>query len=235
MSSAPLSPLGRGAALFDLLLAMGLTVTGGLVAVFVAGRLSENPGGALAPVLMIQAGVVLLGLQWLLWRRGEGWRSLGLGLPALRDLWRGLLALALVFIANLVLSGLILGLAPEVLHAHQRELTGVTTWLVGDMSWFGILAVTVVIGFYEEVLARGFLLNRCRVLLSGVLLPVLLSATLFGLGHLYQGWYGVLQTTLIGVVFASLMVRWGSLWPLILAHTALNFLSLSVFRLLAVD
>ena len=78
------------------------------------------------------------------------------------------------------------------------------------------------VGFYEEVVARGFLLARCRVLLHTRWAAVLLSSLLFGLAHLYQGWGGVVLTAIVGAVFAGITLRWGTLWPVILAHAGLK-------------
>jgi membrane protease YdiL (CAAX protease family) len=89
------------------------------------------------------------------------------------------------------------------------------------------------VGVYEELTARGFLLARCRTAFDGVWAPVLLSSLLFGLGHVYQGWIGVVQTTVIGTVFAVYTVRWGTVWPAILAHALLN--TLSVITLAGLD
>jgi membrane protease YdiL (CAAX protease family) len=68
---------------------------------------------------------------------------------------------------------------------------------------------------------------------DGVWAPVLVSSVLFGLGHVYQGWIGVAQTTVIGAIFAIFTVRWATLWPAIMAHAALN--TLSVAALTGVD
>jgi membrane protease YdiL (CAAX protease family) len=49
---------------------------------------------------------------------------------------------------------------------------------------------------------------------------LLFSAVIFGLGHLWQGWYGVLGTLLIGLVLGWFYLRNGRFLPLILAHGA---------------
>jgi uncharacterized protein len=59
---------------------------------------------------------------------------------------------------------------------------------------------------------------------------LLVSSILFGLAHLHQGWVGAVQTMLIGVVFAAFTIRWGTLWPAILAHAGLNLASLLVLE-----
>ena len=112
----------------------------------------------------------------------------------------------------------------------QRHMA--TTRLIGmglteDMPWMMTGLLMLFVGFYEEVVARGFLLARCRVLLDARWAAALLSSLLFGLAHLYQGWVGALLTAIVGAVFAGFTLRWGTLWPVILAHAALNLSTLA--------
>ena len=214
----------------DVILAVLLTIAAGVLAAVVADALLAGRGGLVA-VLVAQGVIVLIGLQALILWRGQQWRDLGLQAPRLRDLGRGLLALLLVFAVNAALMFLIALVAPELVERHQEELATVAAWIVGDLSLWMLLLVTLFVGLYEEILARGFILGRCRVLLAGIWGPVLVSSILFGLGHLYQGGFGVVQTAIIGILFARLVVHWGTLWPVIYAHAALNFTSLSILRL----
>ena len=46
----------------------------------------------------------------------------------------------------------------------------------------------------------------------------------------YQGLYGVVQTALLGLVLAVFTLRWRTLWPAILAHAAVNILSVVQLR-----
>src|SRR5690606_30808910 len=97
--------------------------------------------------------------------------------------------------------------------------------LTTDTPLAAALALLLIGGFYEEIVSRGLLLVRSRRLLGGYWLPVLFSSVLFALGHFYQGLYGVVQTALFGVVLAAFTLRWGTLWPAIFAHAAVNMLS----------
>jgi|SRR5271155_3354542 len=74
---------------------------------------------------------------------------------------------------------------------------------------------------YEELLFRGFLIWFFANF-AGLWSAVLLSSLLFGLGHAYQGWRGILRTTLIGLGFGSAYALTQSLWWLMVAHTILN-------------
>lgn len=214
----------------DLVLAVLLTLGAGIIAAVLAPSLMNRLDLPLLTTLMVQGLIILAGLQFLLASRGHGWVDIGLNLPRPVDFLRALLALGLVYLVNIAFMSLILLLFPEVVEGHQERLFGVATTLTADLSLLAIALAMLFTGFYEEVLARGFLLSRCRRILGGVWGPVLVSSLLFGLGHAYQGWAGVLQTALIGVVFARLALHWGTLWPLILAHGALNTVSLIIIR-----
>lgn len=220
----------RRQALIDIALALTLTVAAAFAAPLLGRLLMARLGLPLVGLLMLQGLLVLLGLWALLaWRR-QSWRQIGFTPLRPRDAGLGLLALLLIFALNALVSLVSGALAPGLLEAHQQRLAAFAGILAGGLSPLGIGAAMLFTGFYEEVLARGFLLTRSRTLLAGAWGPVLLSSLLFGLGHFYQGWLGVVQTALVGVVFARLALHWGTLWPVILAHAALNTISLVVLR-----
>jgi membrane protease YdiL (CAAX protease family) len=222
--------MSRWQALVDVVLALALTVAAGLSAGVLGQILLLRFQLPLLLVLALQGVIILAGLHaLLLWRR-QSWRDMGL-VPFQRgDVLRALQALLLVFAVNIATSGLASQLSPELVETHKQGLAGVAESLTEGLSLAVVAAIMLFVGFYEELLARGFLLRRSRDLLAGIWGPVLLSSFLFGLGHFYQGWYGVVQTALVGVVFARLTLRWGTLWPAILAHAALNTLSLAALR-----
>jgi len=93
---------------------------------------------------------------------------------------------------------------------------------------------SLVIGFAEETFFRGLILQT--LLPAGILKTVVLSALLFGLPHLFNAIGGVwdplftLADTFaafgIGVTFAALLVRTGTIWPLIILHAFVNFTAL---------
>jgi membrane protease YdiL (CAAX protease family) len=47
---------------------------------------------------------------------------------------------------------------------------------------------------------------------------------MFGLLHAYQGWLGMVRTAVLGMVFATSFLVTGTLWPVIIAHAALDVL-----------
>jgi len=50
----------------------------------------------------------------------------------------------------------------------------------------------------------------------------MISSVLFGFGHAYQCWIGMLRTAFIGLAFAIAYALTHSLWWLMLAHIAVN-------------
>lgn len=214
--------MNRRQAWIDIILALLLvgasSVMIGMVGVFIGRQ-------RFFLLLLIHGAVILLGLRLLLAMRGQGWQHLGLQGIALKDFGRTLIALLSCIGANIVLTTLIFSLDPQPLQKHLDQLQLIAAQLSREIPLLGVAAMMFFVGVYEEIMARGFLLNRCRTALGGVWAPILLSSFLFGLGHIYQGGVGVAQTTLFGIVLAVLTLRWGTLWPAIFAHATLNTLS----------
>jgi uncharacterized protein len=107
----------------------------------------------------------------------------------------------------------------------------------GDVGQLlGMLAISwTCAAFGEEVLFRGFLQSRLRSLFGprrhAGMLAALAQAVLFGFAHAYQGPTGMLMSGAIGLVFGLLMLRFRSLWPLMLAHGLID--TASMFALYA--
>jgi hypothetical protein len=77
---------------------------------------------------------------------------------------------------------------------------------------------------------RGFVMTRLSWLIGDAWLAAIVASLSFALGHVYQGWIGLLRTGLGGLAFSLAFVLTGSLLPSILAHTVLNLLSAPLFR-----
>lgn len=83
----------------------------------------------------------------------------------------------------------------------------------------------------EELLFRGFLLNRLHTAFGGgssaLVFAVVAQGVLFGLGHLYLGWRGVMSAGTVGLVFGTFFaVSGASLWPLIIAHGLIDTIAM---------
>ena len=111
--------------------------------------------------------------------------------------------------------------APPV-NATYGYLAGNTAALPGIVA-----RIMVSAAFSEEVLYRGSLLGRLRVLLgtskTASAGAILLAALLFGAAHVVdQGWPGALQVAITGVVFGGFFLWRRELGAVIVMHTAFD-------------
>lgn len=97
-------------------------------------------------------------------------------------------------------------------------------WVV-LVAWFAA-------GFGEELLYRGFLMDRLQQLKgvgSSFWAPIVIQALIFGISHGYQSLSGVILTGIIGLGLGWLRMRCGgSLLACIFAHMAVDTFSMSV-------
>jgi len=126
-----------------------------------------------------------------------------------------LVALALEFVPPLFVSRDFMHLghrssAPSNLYAFY----GIPIWL--------ILLTLVFTVSLEEVVFRGYLLTRLREQFGNYWSAILVSSIVFGVGHIYQGYYGVIIATLLGVLFGFIFAISQRLWPSIVVHFALD-------------
>jgi membrane protease YdiL (CAAX protease family) len=83
---------------------------------------------------------------------------------------------------------------------------------------WAVLIVAPTAAFCEEFLFRGYLLTQMHDWLHSLLWAWVVSSVAFGLAHCYQGWSGMTRAGLLGALLAYPVVRWGSLYPAMLAH-----------------
>ena len=98
-------------------------------------------------------------------------------------------------------------------------------------TYLSLLALAILVGFTEEIFFRGLLLES--LLPAGTTRAILLSAILFGLPHLLRAVNGIWDPSFaiaatffamgIGVCFASLRIRTGTIWPLIGIHILIDY------------
>jgi membrane protease YdiL (CAAX protease family) len=93
-------------------------------------------------------------------------------------------------------------------------------------GWTGLvtlLAISILIGFTEELLMRGYLFTRLEQLLRSTWVAVLLSSVVFGLMHWFGGPLMVCNAFLIGIVYGIAFAWARTLWPVVIAHAAQDF------------
>ena len=132
-----------------------------------------------------------------------------------------LLALALIA-AGLVIGG---GLGTLVSRWRGRvfafgNITAVLPRDRGELGWAALLSVDA--GVSEELFFRLLLPLLIAQLTGSAWLGFVGATALFGFAHRYQGWVGVIATTLVGVLMAAVYLASGRLWMAMLLHMAVN-------------
>lgn len=164
--------------------------------------------GLLAWWLLAGRGIDALGL--VSGYSGWGWLALGLGLGATAFMiWQ--MSRVLKSPEDLLKlrdsMGNLKALAPQTPTEHRA---------------FALVSVTA--GVCEEILYRGILLAVLTPVV-GLWPAVAISSVIFGMGHLYQGFTGLVKTTLVGLAMALLTVFSGSLLVAIVLHVVIDLTS----------
>jgi membrane protease YdiL (CAAX protease family) len=91
---------------------------------------------------------------------------------------------------------------------------------------WAVLIVAPTAAFCEEFLFRGYLLTQMHDWLHSLLWAWVVSSVAFGLAHCYQGWSGMTRAGMLGALLAYPVVRFGSLYPAMLAHWMIDAVAL---------
>ncbi|MBE1553176.1 CPBP family intramembrane glutamic endopeptidase [Sporosarcina limicola] len=179
-----------------------------LLAVFIAGAIATiKQLDYTSPVLIsfIPTAVVLI-LYFTLKRK---WRSFGFKIG---QAWRNwLLYLPLLLILIILCFQGFNYTAPETILFY--------------------LGFSILVGFVEESIYRGLIVHI--LVPKGIVTAIITSSLLFSLSHILNSLSGqsieqtllqVAYALLLGIVLAQLMIKNGSIYPLILFHTLHNFI-----------
>ncbi len=165
----------------------------------------------------------LLLLGWIsLWVRKIGWR--GVGLTRYRS-WK--ITLALGVAAGLLLEGFELFVSQPLLVRLLRKQPDLEDFraLTGNLklTLIFIALAWILAAFGEEMVYRGYLMNRVADLLNRTrrawIVSLIAVHLAFGLAHAYQGWTGIIDEGLMGLLLGLIYLRTGrNLAVPIIAH-----------------
>ena len=94
------------------------------------------------------------------------------------------------------------------------------------------LVLVAVVALAEETIFRGYLLLRFQSVLRSTTAAVLLSSTVFAVGHGYEGSAGLVTVGVMGVAFALVYLWRGSLVAPMVMHFLQDFLGIVLLPLL---
>jgi len=172
--------------------------------------------------------VVTIAIFWVVSRiRGSTWSDFGLARP--KSWGRTILMGVGVTIGLTIVGALLLSLIQFAFPTPQADFSRMD-FLHNDLPnlILNVVAMWFTAGFFEELLWRGYLMNRLVDLLGNKTklawaISLVGSAIIFGLGHTYQGLGGVIKITTMGFLFgAAFLTTRRNLWPVIITHAVLD-------------
>jgi CAAX protease family protein len=156
---------------------------------------------------------------------GERWSQFGLTRPT--NVWSFGLSVVLLYTVVVALNRYVI--PPVAGWFNFQNDPSIMGYIRGnEIAFLGWLAVSWLVGgFSEELLFRGFLLNKVAAMAGsdrfGLALGVAAQAVLFGLLHLYQGAFGFVFAFAMALVFGlGYLACSRNLWPLIVVHGTWN-------------
>jgi membrane protease YdiL (CAAX protease family) len=158
---------------------------------------------------------------------GERWSTYGLKPRNLSvDLITGCLAFVCGIGAAIVGSDLLKNLLIDLQDKPYVEPPEFRYWMEasrGVSGLFAMLALAIVVGLAEELVARGYLITTLERLLKSTPLAVLVAAVYFGVCHAPSGILSAWSAFLIGIVFGIFFVCTRRIFPLVFAHALIDF------------
>jgi membrane protease YdiL (CAAX protease family) len=139
---------------------------------------------------------------------GERWKS---GLDVLRDIG--------IAFAAWIVAIVVLGVTSHLLHATgslEAAKRLAPQGVLESVVWIGL---SVTAGVCEETIFRGYFQRQFVAWFRNVPAGVVVSAILFGAGHLYQGWRPAIVIVVFGLLFGILAEARRNIRPGILLHT----------------
>lgn len=171
-------------------------------------------------VLIIAAMLVIT--AWNISKRS--WQDLGIRWPEINKMVIiGIIAVVVLYLANLLYSLLVKSYSER----KTKELSYIIPMNFSEYKHFIFIAFAA--GISEEIIYRGFaipyLMHFDNLLGGSAIVAIILTAFVFALGHLYQGWWDTLKIFGIAIFFGIIFWYSGSLLIVIIIHILVDLIS----------
>ena len=207
-------------ALLGLIIALLGPAVVGLASSRLVGKvtpLAANLAGQIG-LLLVLAAVLAIVVVW----EHQPLASIGIKSPKLSSLvWGLLLAAFFVFVYSPALFWVLKRLGQGGFEAGLSRLALLP-------AWYRLVAVLIG-GAVEEVLYRGFAIERLKLLTGRYWIAAFVASLAFGVAHApLWGWAPALLTAVSGLLLSGFYIWRRDLWANIIAHAATDFVGIVV-------
>jgi uncharacterized protein len=179
---------------------------------------THHSSGSLFALVTIEFAIMAVLLPFL-WARG--WTIARVGLrPAWMDLLYGIGLAVAAYAAYAIVWIIFVTTAPEA----ARDAARVSV-VANGISPAAAILTPLVNAVFEEVFVAGYIITALKDK-HGEWTAVNVSVGVRLAYHLYQGAVGVIAIIPLGLIFGIWYARRGRLWPLIVAHAAIDLAGL---------
>ena len=220
------SLLDRLGALAEVVLVSGFPTQLFLLAVMTSlGMRMRTADGHWSPffisMLSLLDTALVIGLVWLfLGSHRESIRDVLLGRRSIpREAIVGVALLPIVFLMAVMVLAIIVTYAPELHNVARNPLEDMLQNR-RDAMMFGMVAM--VAGGVREEIQRGFILHRFSHYLGGGLVGLVVYSTVFGLGHVDQGWDAAIAVATLGAIWGTIYLIRRSIVAPMVSHAGFN-------------
>jgi membrane protease YdiL (CAAX protease family) len=133
--------------------------------------------------------------------------------------------IAVGVLAGALLPAVLAAAKPDVRAGQIERLQSVSFFLPrGGRERMLFAVMCIAVGICEEIIFRGFLIRYFTAAPwhFGVIAAAAIAAIIFGIDHGYQGFTGILATTVLAIMFTVLFVATGSLLVPMIVHTLID-------------
>ena len=144
---------------------------------------------------------------------------------------RGGIAMAVALLLLATLFALLISNRIEVIvwrFTGVAPMFGFPNLELNLLRWLDLSLGLLLVAFSEELVFRRVAARALKAVGSGTIVILTISSLAFGLIHWGKGPGSVVATTLTGAALMTLYLKTGRLWPPVVAHWAINFVSFAV-------
>jgi len=143
--------------------------------------------------------------------------------PKINDLFSGLITLPALFLIGIIISffSLLFGTVfREPLIPSPSTPSG----------WVTLCIYCLFAAYLEEIYFRFYLLSKKEELRLTAPFALIISSLLFGICHLYGGFWGFLNAFLAGLLLGGIFLRYRAIHGIAIAHAAYNITAFILAR-----